>query len=217
MDNNNSALDLILNHPTGIDGVNYNQFVLGLFRPMEQAAMFTHAALGVVSEYHEATLATDPTNYVEELGDYLFFMVAMLQQLPESAKSAATRYTHQEASKLVIAACREMPLEAADLTVAELAQYLLTPILDVAKRWLAYDKAPTDEQAADVAVRALTALPMIRSKAGDITDWGTLHDMLGDVIKANVAKLRHRYKSGFSTEAAIHRDIEGEARVLRCA
>ena len=212
-----TTLDLILNHPTGIDGVNYNQFVLGLFRPMEQAAMFTHAALGVVSEYHEATTATDHTNFIEELGDYLFFTVAMLQQLPEGTKEAAFMDVYEEAVRLIKGAAKEMPIEGDELGAAEAAQAILTPVLDVAKRWMAYDKEPSLEQATDVVVRALVGLGLVRCNGADIASLGSLPSAMHAIISANVAKLRHRYKAGFSTEAAIHRDLDGEADALRCA
>ena len=217
MNNDNNVFDIILNHPTGIDGVNYNQFVLGLFRPMEQSAMFNHAVLGVVSEYHEATIAKDETNFIEEVGDYLFFMVAMLQQLPESAKSLSMSEFQAKLLQVVIEAAQVMPVEGKDLTTAEAAQYTLTPVLDLAKRWLAYDKAPTEEQAKDAALRTLIGLGLLSSKAASVSNMGKINNVAERVIKANVSKLRHRYKGGFSTEAAVNRDIEGEIDALRSA
>lgn len=215
--NNKNVFDHILNHPTGIDGVTYNQFVLGLFRPMEQAAMFTHAVLGVVSEYHEATTARDETNLIEELGDYLFFMVAMLQQLPDSAGFGTLTEFQARLVQLVTEAADAMPLDNYDLSHVEASQYVLTPLLDLAKRWLAYDKAPTEEQAKDAALRALVGFGLIHSKAGGVSEMGSMATLAERIIKANVAKLKHRYKGGFSTEAAINRDLEGEVDALRSA
>lgn len=217
MNNDNNVFDIILNHPTGIDGVSYNQFVLGLFRPMEQSAMFNHAVLGVVSEYHEATIAKDETNFIEELGDYLFFVVAMLQQLPESAKNLSVSEFRAKLLQLVIEATEVMPMEGKDLSTAEAAQYTLTPVLDLAKRWLAYDKAPTEEQAKEAALRALIGLGLITSKVAAVGHMGEINSVVERIIKANVSKLRHRYKGGFSTEAALNRDLQGEVDALHSA
>lgn len=192
-------------------GITYGEFVRNLFRPLAPASMLAHAAMGVVTEIRELFSATTAANAAEEAGDITFFCVAFAQCLPfqfsndevESAtKGGFLRY------------CRERdinPIEIDGDDVEALMFDLSIEMLDAAKRYLAYDKAPTEEVCATlVGYAELVAGFAQAAHEGD-------GDQTQAIIDINVAKLQHRYKAGFSTEAAVNRDVAAEAEVIQRA
>lgn len=199
----------VQNYPTDL-GVSYGDFVRNLFRPLPPSSMLAHAAMGVVTEVQEALDATTPENSLEEAGDIAFFCAAFIQSLP-----------HQVDDNLIDPAMRKVlldyclkngvaPTSFDDGDVFGFMQAVSVEMLDAAKRYLAYDKPPTPEScthlvgcAEMIGGLALTCSP----------DQGEADPQ--KVIDINVAKLRKRYKGGFSTEAAVNRDVAGELDVIK--
>lgn len=210
--------NMINSADTGIPGVTYWDFVTELFRPMSPAAMFTHAVLGAVTEYHEAAISTDEVNFVEECGDYLFFTVAALQRLVEVDFGDDDLFEvalnlAQDAEKFL----PEMDLEdhsRPDINHADVAQFTFAPVLDVAKRWLAYDKSPTAEQAKMCAIHLTYGLLMLHNRTTELQDLGDFEVVVQKLVRSNVAKLRHRYKGGFSIDKALQRDTQAEYKAV---
>jgi hypothetical protein len=206
---------------TEIPGVTYGNFVRNLFRVLPTPAMmYTHAILGVATEMTELDLAKDEANFIEELVDLLFFIAAALQML-ESLHVADS-----DIEELTLRVFRECTKDADILGLrnpkrSDHTRALLTPLLDSAKRWMAYDKAPTPKDVEQIAA----VLGMVAVHASSHPAYGFDIYSRSDfasanvlkVIRGNVAKLRHRYKGGFSTEAAVNRDVVGEMDALKSA
>ena len=200
-------------YPTSIGpNVSYGDFVRNLFRPLAPSAMLAHAAMGVVTEVQEAFDATTPENSVEEAGDIAFFCAAFIQNLPHQVTEADVDPAMR---KVLLDYCLKHelgPTSFDDTDVFGLMQEVSVEMLDAAKRYLAYDKPPTQETctrlvgcAEMIAGLALTASP----SEGEANPQ--------NVIDVNVAKLKTRYKAGFSTEAAVNRDVATEAEVIQRA
>lgn len=192
---------------TGIPGVNYSEFVRELFRPLPPAAMMTHAVLGMVTEHHEARTATDSKNFLEECGDYLFFLIAATQQVDFDdfdldAMAPILLGIEKQAEDTAWGAVNE-----ADKDICTFA-----PMLDISKRWLAYDRAPDTAAATLLVQLSMLGMSSLRSTHEEVLD---RHP--SEILRANVAKLRHRYKGGFSTEQAINRDTAGEMNAVSTA
>ena len=203
---------------TGLPGVTYSAFVRRLFRPMDKASMFTHAVLGLCTEHQEALLAPNKENYIEELGDYQFFLVAMIQQLDaDVVGSLDLRLVGQLADKLEQEAqqCHRdfdgcLNGEPAPADFASAAK---TALLDIAKRWLAYGKEPNAEATQQAVAAALALQCSLDMDCMEECD-GPVMPLL---IRTNVAKLEARYKGTFSTEQALNRDTQGEMNALSAA
>jgi len=219
--NINTVGDLLQNIDacdTGLPGVTYSAFVRRLSRPMDKASMFTHAVLGLCTEHQEALLAPNKENYLEELGDYQFFFVAMTQQLDaDVVGSLELGFVDQLADKLEQEAQQcHRDFDGyinGEPGPADFASAAKTILLDTAKRWLAYGKEPNAEAAQQVVAAALAlqcSLGMDCMEEGD----GPFMPLL---IRTNVAKLEARYKGTFSTEQALNRDTQGEMNALSAA
>lgn len=211
-------LQRIDSYDTGLPGVTYSAFVRHLFRPMDKASMFTHAVLGLCTEHQEALLASNKENYLEELGDYQFFFVAMIQQLDaDVVGSLDLRLVDQLADKLEQEAQQcHRDFDGClngEPGPADFASAAKTVLLDTAKRWLAYGKEPNAEatqQAVAAALALQCSLGMDCMEEGD----GPVMPLL---VRTNVAKLEVRYKGTFSTEQALNRDTQGEMNALSAA
>ena len=211
-------LQLIDSYDTGLPGVTYSAFVRNLFRPMDKASMFIHAVLGLCTEHQEALLAPNKENYLEELGDCQFFLVAMTQQLDADVVGSV------ELSQIdnlgdefadAAASCHkgfDGHLNALP-TPADFASAVKTELLDTAKRWLAYGKVPD----AEATKRAVGAALLLQSSLGVEALQGEEAPTLALMIRTNVAKLEARYKGTFSTEQALNRDTQGEMNALSAA
>lgn len=219
--NINTVGDLLQNVDacdTGLPGVTYSAFVRRLFRPMDKASMFTHAVLGLCTEHQEALLAPNKENYIEELGDYQFFFVAMIQQLDaDVVGSLGLAAVDRLADKLEQEAqqCHRGfdGCLNGEPSPADFASAAKTILLDTAKRWLAYGKEPNAEAAQQVVAAALALQCSLGMDCMEECD-GPVMPLL---IRTNVAKLEARYKGTFSTEQALNRDTQGEMNALSAA
>lgn len=96
---------------------------------------------------------------------------------------------------------------------ADFASAAKTILLDTAKRWLAYGKAPSAEASQQVVAAALALQCSLGMDCISEVD-GPVMPLL---IRTNVAKLEARYKGTFSTEQALNRDTQGEMDALSAA
>lgn len=202
----------LANYPTGL-GVTYGDFVRNLFRPLAPAAMLAHAAMGVVTELREVEAATSFENALEEAGDIAFFCQAFVQCLPHNFDDDAVAAATADA---VLAYLQYAGIEVDDLGDAHARNMCLLgsiDMLDAAKRWLAYDKAPNR----DACLRLAGLAEMIGSTFLEMSPSPDAASDSQNIIDVNVAKLRSRYKEGFSTDAAVNRDTATEAEVIRGA
>jgi hypothetical protein len=104
----------------------YLKFVADRFRawPEDPARTFTHAVLGLRTEWDEFLSADSVENEKEEIGDFLFYCAALYPLAEMEPEWEPTR--------------NEM--DQSDSTVFHLSLEALT---DMAKKWLAYSKTPT--------------------------------------------------------------------------
>lgn len=192
-------------------GSSYGDFVRNLFRPLPPSSMLAHAAMGVVTEIQELEDADTLDNSIEECGDIAFFCAAFQQSLPVvvSNQSIASNQV-----KVFLDFCEKREVHPKDfdnLVALDMALVLSIEMLDAAKRWLAYDKAPDAETCTRLAASAELVGQIVMSVSVDAE--GHLDPQA--VIDVNVAKLQHRYKGGFSTEAAVNRDVASELKAIQ--
>lgn len=207
-------MTLIQDYPTNV-GVSYGDFVRNLFRPLPPASMLAHAAMGVVTEIKELKDATTLDNAVEESGDIAFFCVALRQCLPHACDAESLREAQEGTLR---AYCASADMDAIDFDADDVPDFLMDSairMLDVAKRWMAYDKAP--DAGTCLVMHALAELVggMVMRLTNPVDERGA-PDPQG-IIDVNVAKLQHRYKGGFSVEAAVNRDVVSELEVIQGA
>lgn len=194
-------------------GVSYGDFVRNLFRPLPPANMLAHAAMGVVTEIQELKDAASLENAMEESGDIAFFCAAFQQSLPFAPAGVQLLEAQKDA---LIWFCRKHDIDPIDFDesdVMALISELAIEMLDAAKRWLAYDKVPENEKCLSLAASAELIGQMVFS--GSVGECGESDPQA--VIDVNVAKLQHRYKGGFSVEAAVNRDVASEMEVIQGA
>lgn len=192
-------------------GVSYGDFVRNLFRPLAPAAMLAHAAMGVVTEIQELKDAQSADNAIEEAGDIAFFCAAFQQSLPVAVSSNSIE-TGQVKVFLDFCERREInPRDFDDTNALDLALVVSIEMLDAAKRYLAYDKAPDADTCIRLAACAELVGQMMMSASVDSEGQPDPQA----VIDVNVAKLQHRYKGGFTTQAAVNRDVASELKVIQ--
>lgn len=207
-------MTLIQDYPTNV-GVSYGDFVRNLFRPLAPAAMLAHAAMGVVTEVQELRDAKTLDNAIEEAGDIVFFCAALRQVLPHQVDAEQLQGAQRAA---FLDYCNAAGFLAPEFDNENVPNFLMDSaitMLDVAKRYLAYDKAP--DESTCLTLHALAELVGgMAMQVSNPADEAGEPDPQG-VIDVNVAKLQHRYKGGFSVEAAVNRDVASELEVIQGA
>lgn len=191
----------------------YDDFVRSLFNRVDNPAVdFTHAALGLVTECHELLTAKSEANALEELGDLAFYERAMLQVLADHYGEDEL-VESCEAASLNVAELQTIVPDAGIKSLPVLHAEMSAALLDVAKRWVGYGRAPK------VRPGTLVALAMSVKGIAELMLPGRrmLHDE-DRIVRVNVAKLLDRYKGvKFSADHAINRDVASEARVMEDA
>jgi NTP pyrophosphatase (non-canonical NTP hydrolase) len=215
-----SSADEMLEVRKVLEGVGYDGFVRALFnRSGDPAKDFAHAALGIVTECHELIHAKDRVNFLEELGDLLFYNEALTQvtfdhlgyTTPEARGEAEDSMTRLEASEVE-------GLERAAWNEETLREGL-NDLLDHAKRWVGYGKEPED--ILKVVSHALTMSGVClmlsytsRLKVGELPE----ENITLKAVEANILKLLDRYKGmAFNADHAINRDVQHERETLEAA
>lgn len=188
----------------------YSDFVRKLFNratPPDLSKDFAHAILGINTEIYEYWCATDAVNGLEELGDMYFYIEALLQVCEDAGAVKPSEdeiLTHATA----IAEMGRPPLGGEGADVVPAVRGLLNDLLDHAKRWIGYGKAPEDLQGLlGVAIAVAGLANYVGPYPCD--DWAKAE-------RVNMAKLLKRYPGGeFDAYRAVVRDLDAERVVLQ--
>lgn len=184
--------------------VGYPKFVEGLFnRSGDRSKDWTHAVLGISTEITEYLRAIDAENGLEEQGDLRFYGQEAINLTEEfSGLDFDFELSHVHYGELVSRGEVAGTEAAIDEARAEM--------LDVAKRWVGYDKAPED-----ILVAGARAVALVQF----VTNHGRFHEPDVDKVElVNVAKLLERYKGlKFSSKNAVNRDVKAERRAIEQA
>lgn len=189
--------------------VGYDGFVRSLFnRSGDPAKDFAHAVLGIVTEVYEMRAATDRVNQLEEAGDLIFYGFALKQVVGDylGCESEEAYYGFDmEAMEAT-----ERQLDAGHIgTKQQYIDSLMNQMLDAAKRWVGYGKAP-----ADITRTLQQGYYVVLETIGDCGSRVSKREM----EISNVGKLLERYNGmTFSAERAVNRDLAAERSVLEHA
>lgn len=179
----------------------YKAFVAKLFaRNGDLSKDFAHAVMGIVTECHELFKATDEVNALEEKGDLRFFVEAAELVIREHLQANPVGQAEIEAST------RRTLSEAFKLPRSEAFQQYAVDLLDAAKPWVGYAKAPKDFAALLVKINVIMSIALTDSIG---------HHTEEQIMRANMAKLLKRYPGGeFDAFRAVERDLGAERAVL---
>jgi hypothetical protein len=183
----------------------YPDFVRRLFnRSGDPSKDFSHAILGLATECHEYEAATDRVNAIEELGDVEFYQVALRQVIEDRLQVTLDAFDDEVE--------REVTLILSSTRPEVLLKDTINTLLDHAKRWVGYERAPAGFEA--VLVLAQVAQKVSRELgAVKHADASQAH-----IRAVNMAKLLKRYPGGdFDQFRALQRDLDGEREVLEAA
>lgn len=180
----------------------YDDFVRQLFqRSGDFSKDFAHAILGVVTETHELVNAVDSVNFLEEAGDLRFYVTAAGQVISDYVG-------------VPITASVEM-VERLKAPVGYSYSGMLShnnELLDIAKRWVGYGKAPND------MLLVLSRIQLVEEVANQIASANFSHPGQAKVEAANVAKLSKRYPGlVFSQDSALNRNTDAERLAISAA
>lgn len=187
-----------------MNGIGYDGFVRALFsRTGDPSKDFAHAALGIVTEVFELRHATDKVNQTEEGGDLTFY--------GHAAKQVIRDYLGETEGSFDSGGLVELLNQLNNDRLSGRKDYLDTltnDLLDDAKRWAGYGKAP-----ANPSLSLARCLYVV---------FGALEDANSEDVdtlkRVNIAKLLERYKGlTFTANAAINRDVDAERRVMENA
>lgn len=183
----------------------YKAFVAKLFnRNGDLSKDFAHAVFGIVTEVRELMRATDDINATEEAGDLTFFGEALELVLAEFSQNLAS-------DPIKVADTRWSIYDHA-LThpPAQVIEEFCHDLMEDAKRWVGYGKAPKDADALVTKARVILSLAL---SASDCLDVSKPH-----LQKTNMAKLLKRYPGGeFDAFRAVNRDTQGERDAIEAA
>lgn len=149
-----------------------------------------HAAMGLVTEGAELLDYVDDANFLEELGDIMWYVAVGCDVLEVTIHEAVE---HSPGDRLIhLDPVGRIVLNAGD-------------ILDALKKSIFYGRAYDPN-------RIVALLGEITLCVSELAD--SIGKTLEDVEVANLAKLHKRYKGGtFSEEAANNRDVKEEMTV----
>ena len=178
----------------------YDSFVRKLFnRSEDQSKNFAHAILGVVTEIHEFRNATDEVNALEELGDMRFYLQALHQVVVD------VEGPHEIPD--INAGLQALVDLSAKMGMSKAVAHVCNDLLDIAKRWVGYGKAP--KSLAEVLHTCANLSLFV-----NMTSPNGCQDVLR-IEASNMAKLLKRYPGGeFSQYHALVRDLDAERDVL---
>lgn len=185
--------------------IGYDGFVRALFnRSGDFSKDFAHAVLGISTEVYELRHANDKVNQTEEAGDLSFYAHALVQVVEDYLTSKGQELDCQKLEEAI----QRLEYVRVDY-VSVYTEGLLNLLLDDAKRWVGYGRAPSDFVGS--LSRGLYAASF------GVWDCGVF-DEDDQIKRTNIAKLLERYKGlKFTSEAAINRDVVAERSVMEHA
>ena len=165
----------------------FTKHALALWRtdPPPHAASVLHAALGLVLELQEYAAARTPENQLEELGDILFYLHILWNEIGYSEPNTHSFIQTRDLS----------PIEAVHNAA------------EAAKRYAVYHTHEKDAVLRKALFDALRDL-------SDKLEHDFNPDELDDARAANGRKLAARYPAGFDPLKAVDRDLTLEAKAL---
>lgn len=182
----------------------YADFVRKLFAVSgDPSKDFTHAILGIVTEAFELVNANDAVHALEEKGDLIFYMQALIQVACDH--EGLTLEDIREFPALDI----DYPWDLTD-SASDKSSSGSIYLMDQAKRWVGYGKAP---ESLAHTVRVAAAVVYLA-----LTNCGYALESSEEIVSANMKKLLKRYPDKvFNQEHALVRDLAGERKVLEDA
>lgn len=182
----------------------YKAFVAKLFnRNGDLSKDFAHAVFGIVTETRELLRATDDINATEEAGDLTFFQEALELVMREHAAAMTNSPTATEAADMRWSIYDH----ALSHPPAQVIEEFSHDLMEAAKRWVGYGKAPAQVEDLVTKARVVVTLALKHSDCVDIS-----RDTLQ---RTNMAKLLKRYPGGeFDAFRAVNRDLQGERDAL---
>lgn len=148
-----------------------------------------HAVIGINTEFGELLLSTDETNVVEEVGDILWYIAILADELEASF------------DEIELLGQKEIDEKNLDVDDLEVVFERVIETLDIMKRALFYG-VPIDE------LKLIHAVGVVFVALRGIAN-------LDQAMVANISKLSRRYPEKFTTEQAVNRDIVAENEVLK--
>ncbi|MBT2325531.1 hypothetical protein J7E62_24665 [Variovorax paradoxus] len=187
----------------------YPAFVRKLFnRSGDPSKDFSHAILGVATETHEYLRATDRVNAIEELGDNEFYVEAATQVIEDFLGSPLPMSDIESE----VESDMRLFLRLTPLGQIEMLSLTINQLLDHAKRWIGYERAPASLPA--VFVQVLFVQQASR-EIGIVRHADATKALIRSV---NMAKLLKRYPGGdFDQFRALQRDLGAERATLESA
>jgi hypothetical protein len=156
----------------------------------------THAALGMVTEWQELQEAVDAVNFLEEIGDLLWFWnLAFTQCIYDEDP------TQLEAPATVSAG---VPVAAPEKHLGR----MIVHFADLTKKFLFYGKDVRLEMR-----NTLWAIEGLVERVLFLTP-GYENETLATVRARNIAKLKARYPDQFCEQKATNRDLTSEREAL---
>lgn len=191
-----------------LNDIGYPAFVRSLYnRTGDNSKDLAHAVLGVITECHELLAAKEVVNAVEEMGDILFYCIALHQVLEDAFPGGV--FAEGDAGEKEFDQMVALAASGPETTVRGALDGYSWAYLDIVKRWVGYGKEPSLSEVKQMLVD--TAL-MTDRVASAVFDEGF---QVQHVLIVNVCKLMERYKgTTFSKERAVNRDIAAERDVL---
>jgi hypothetical protein len=145
-----------------------------------------HAVIGLITELDEIQQAVSHNNFIEEIGDYYFYLVGL-----ESCLPSAYHYAR----------------EVGDYKTWEDARHYSAVLLDLCKRECMYCKALSEIQVEEFMIHATHMRSYFEFVISDI---GMSEEQIQE---HNMAKLEKRYPVGYTNEAANARADKKEGEV----
>lgn len=191
--------------------VKYADFVRRLFNTSKDdiSKDFTHAILGVATEVRELRDAVDAVNALEERGDLRFYVVALAQVIGDGV--GAYPYL-DDIRRSAFETAQDLQTTDSDRDLEHDLDLRVNDLLDHAKRWVGYGKAP------DNLLRVMHDVFVVEYLAPRLCPFVTEYIPDSKVEAVNMAKLLKRYPGGdFSAFHALQRDLEAERETLQAA
>jgi hypothetical protein len=184
--------------------VGYEGFVRSLFNVRgDPDRDFSHAVLGIATEVTELLFAVDEVHGLDESGDLRFYGQALINFVEQHT---GVDFDQEQADREYVKLVNVGQVEGTEDAIDKARKILL----DHCKRWVGYEKEPSDLMAACAQAIALVQFTTAHARYG-CTD-------ADRVELANVAKLLKRYKGlKFDVTSATNKDVAAERAVVEAA
>lgn len=160
------------------------------FHTGKQVENLLHGVVGVLTELEELLSWNDEINKKEEVAD-IFWYIALLDReldLNLNISSKKSNLVQVKNETLIIQSFKHSCL-----------------LLDILKKKIFYNKNIDINNFSNITKNLFETLCLFC----DVNDI-----IIGDILETNIAKLKSRYGEKFSSDKAIHRDLDAERTIL---